>query len=99
MDPGIASFEPRTPNVRPAPDFWEVGFHDSVSPARPSITQIEPDMREREGGEEEESLLFSRLQITTGNGDNKIRKDTALITKQHENEQRAFLGKPVSIRL
>ena len=45
MDPGTASFEPRTPNVRP-PDFWEVGFHDSVSPARPSITQIEPDMRD-----------------------------------------------------
>ena len=39
-----------TPNVRPAPDFWEVGFHDSVSPARPSITQIEPDMREKGGG-------------------------------------------------
>ena len=48
--------------------------------------------REAEGGSRRRSRLFFRLQITTGNGDNKIRKDTALITKQHEHNGESFLG-------
>ena len=91
MDPGIASFEPRTPNVRPPISGKLVSTTLSLPRGHQSRkSNLICERREGRGGGGVTS--FFRLQITTGNGDNKIRKDTALITKQHENERTVSLS-------